>query len=69
MAFQLQQKDFDIATALSGNDITLGNNTVTNFSYITSLEITSENKEAIVNLGRQRWKIENKGFKEQKSDV
>ena len=45
------------------------NNTVTNFSYITSLEITSENKEAIVNLGRQRWKIENKGFKEQKSDV
>ena len=45
------------------------NNTVTNFSYITSLEITSENKEAIVNLGRQRWKIENKGFKEQKSEV
>lgn len=45
------------------------NNNVTNFSYITSLEITSENKEAIVNLGRQRWKIENKGFKEQKSDV
>ena len=45
------------------------NNTVTNFSYITSLEITSENKEAIVNLGRQRWKIENKGFKEQKYDV
>lgn len=45
------------------------NNTVTNFSYITSLEITSENKEAIVNLGRQRWKIENKGFKEQKSAV
>ena len=39
------------------------------YKYITSLEITSENKEAIVNLGRQRWKIENKGFKEQKSDV
>ena len=45
------------------------NNTVTNFSYITSLKITSENKEDIVKLGRQRWKIENKGFKEQKSDV
>lgn len=39
MAFQLQQKDFDIATALSGNDITLGNNTVTNFKQDTALTI------------------------------
>ena len=39
MAFQLQQKDFDIATALSGNDITLGNNTVTNFRQDTALTI------------------------------
>lgn len=41
----------------------------TNFSYITSLKITSDNKEKIISLGRGRWKIENKGFKEQKSDV
>ena len=41
----------------------------TNFSYVTSLKITNKNKEDIVFLGRQRWKIENKGFKEQKSDV
>ena len=39
MAFQLQQKDFDIATALSGNDITLGNNIVTNFRQDTALTI------------------------------
>lgn len=40
-----------------------------NFSYVTSLKLTSKNKEEIVSLGRRRWKIENKGFKEQKSDV
>ena len=40
-----------------------------NFSYVTSLKLTSNNKKDILSLGRQRWKIENKGFKEQKSDV
>jgi len=50
------------------NDITKETET-TNFSYITSLNITSKNKENIVLLGRRRWKIENKGFKEQKSDI
>ena len=39
MAFQLQQKDFDIATALGSNDITLGNNIVTNFRQDTALTI------------------------------
>ena len=39
MAFQLQQKNFDIATALGGNDITLGNNIVTNFRQDTALTI------------------------------
>ena len=46
-----------------------GEITIINFSFITSLEITDENKESIVQLGRRRWKIENKGFKEQKSDI
>lgn len=46
-----------------------GEVTITNFSFVTSLKITSENKEDIVLLGRRRWKIENKGFKEQKSDI
>ena len=46
-----------------------GEVTITNFSYVTSLNITSKNKEEIISLGRGRWKIENKGFKEQKSDV
>lgn len=42
---------------------------IKNFSYITSLEIRNDNKEDIVLLGRRRWKIENKGFKKQKSDI
>lgn len=42
---------------------------IKNFSYITSLKIRNDNKEDIVLLGRRRWKIENKGFKEQKSDI
>ena len=46
-----------------------GEVTITNFSYVTSLPINSKNKEDIVSLGRRRWKIENKGFKEQKSDI
>lgn len=46
-----------------------GKTTITNFSYVTSLDIDSKNKEDIVLLGRRRWKIKNKGFKEQKSDI
>lgn len=42
---------------------------IKNFSHITSLEIQNDNKENIILLGRRRWKIENKGFKEQKSDI
>lgn len=42
---------------------------IKNFSYITSLKIKNDNKENIVLLGRRRWKIENNGFKEQKSDI
>jgi len=42
---------------------------IKNFSYITSLEIQNDNKENIILLGKRRWKIENKGFKEQKSDI
>ena len=46
------------------------NKTVTtNFSFVTSLKLNKRNKEDIVKLGRRRWKIENKGFKEQKSDI
>lgn len=46
-----------------------GEITSTNFSFVTSLKITNKNKEQLVLLGRRRWKIENKGFKEQKSDI
>ena len=50
-------------------DETTGEIKITNFSYVTSLNINHRNKEQIINLGRRRWKIENKGFKEQKSDI
>lgn len=46
-----------------------GEVTIKNFSYVTSLKITKKNKKEIVLLGRRRWKIENKGFKDQKSDI
>lgn len=46
-----------------------GEKMITNFSYVTSLAINQNNKADLINLGRRRWKIENKGFKEQKSDI
>lgn len=39
------------------------------FQFITSFEITENNYKDIVKFGRQRWKIENQGFKSQKSKV
>ena len=37
------------------------------FMWITSFNITENNKEELVYYGRQRWKIENEGFNEQKN--
>ena len=41
----------------------------TTFMFITSLHITKNNYKEIVSFGRRRWKIENQGFKAQKSKV
>jgi len=38
----------------------------TEFMWITSIKITANKVEGIVNTGRKRWKIENEGFNEQK---
>lgn len=69
----LKNKDFYTVNVISYNEKSInkdtGEITITNFSYVTSLEITSKNKAEIISLGRRRWKIENKGFKEQKSDI
>ncbi len=69
----LKDKDFYTLNVVSYDEENVNNKTgevtTKNFSYVTSLEITNENKENIVLLGRRRWKIENKGFKEQKSNV
>lgn len=69
----LKNGDFYTVNIISYDEETIdektGEVTTKNFSFVTSLQITSNNKEKIVNLGRRRWKIENKGFKEQKSDV
>ena len=70
---ELKNKDFYTLNVISFDeeliDEETGEVTTTNFSYVTSLLINSKNKEDIIKLGRRRWKIENKGFKEQKSDV
>ncbi len=69
----LKNKEFYTLNVVSFNEETINEDTseitITNFSYVTSLNINSKNKESIVSLGRRRWKIENKGFKEQKSDI
>lgn len=39
------------------------------FMFVTSIKITKANYEEIVIFGRRRWRIENQGFKEQKSKV
>lgn len=69
----LKNKDFYTVNVISYDDKSIdeetGEITITNFSFVTSLKINSKNKSDIVVLGRNRWKIENKGFKEQKSDI
>ena len=69
----LKKGDFYTVNLISYDEEKVDNETgeltITNFSFITSLKVTKYNKENIINLGRKRWKIENKGFKEQKSDV
>jgi len=41
----------------------------TTFMFITSIKITKNNYKEIVLFGRRRWKIENQGFKSQKSKI
>ncbi len=69
----LKNKDFYTVNVISYDEQSIDEKTgeviITNFAYATSLEITSKNKNSILQLGRCRWKIENKGFKEQKSDI
>lgn len=40
-----------------------------NFMFITSFKINNNNYEKIVIYGRNRWKIENQGFKAQKGNI
>ena len=69
----LKNKDFYTLNVISYDEESIDEETaeiiITNFSFVTSLQITSKNKNKLVLLGRRRWKIENKGFKEQKSDI
>ena len=70
---ELKDKDFYTVNVVRYDEEVVNEETgeviTTNFSYATSLTLTSKNKEDIVALGRRRWKIENKGFKEQKSEI
>lgn len=70
---ELENKTFYTVNVISYDEENFDNETGeitnTNFTFITSININNKNKEEIVILGRQRWKIENKGFKDQKSGV
>jgi hypothetical protein len=66
---EAKNKEYVTVNVISYNEKNEETDEVTNFTFITSLTITSKNKEEIVVLGRRRWKIENKGFREQKSGV
>lgn len=67
---EIKNKDFYTLNVISYDEEQInsktGEVTTTNFSFVTSLNINKKNKECIVLLGRRRWKIENKGFKEKK---
>lgn len=69
----LKNKDFYTVNVISYDNQSIDEETdeitITNFSFFTSLKINIKNKSDIVSLGRNRWKIENKGFKDQKSDI
>ncbi|MBP7320944.1 MAG: transposase family protein [Lachnospiraceae bacterium] len=43
-----------------------GREIITEFAWITSIEITDKNAKKLVKAGRSRWKIENQGFNRQK---
>ena len=45
---------------------TKGVEVITDYAWITSIEITNRNAEKLVKAGRNRWKIENQGFNRQK---
>ena len=55
----------NIFNALSYQEIQ--NDKFVNFNYITNLSVNNYNIEEIISMGRRRWKIENKGFNEQKN--
>ena len=57
-----------IAGIVSMQDMTHGGKLeVTEFQWITSLEVTKENAGRMAGNGRLRWKIENEGFNRQKN--
>ena len=70
---ELKNKDFYTVNVINYNEKNIDEETgevsITTFSFVTSLKITNDNKNSIVSLGRRRWKIENKGFKEQKAEI
>ena len=68
-------KDYYLSTNIKYKDITVHafkfiekakNNKETIFRYISNIPVNNDNIKAVVKLGRNRWKIENKGFYTQK---
>jgi hypothetical protein len=51
------------------NDQKQGDKPPLKYGFITDFEISKENVQEIITLGRKRWKIENQGFNVQKNSV
>jgi len=57
-----------IETKETIKNIETGTSTERRFVHLTSFQVNSSNAACICHHGRQRWKIENEGFKNQKKD-
>ena len=47
--------------------VEISNDKTITFNYISNLNVSDNNIDKIVAMGRRRWKIENEGFNEQKN--
>lgn len=59
--------EFNGHTLCAFRYVEIKDNKTTVFNYISNLKVTNHNIEKIVAMGRNRWKIENEGFNQQKN--
>ena len=62
----IQKKYYPNVLKYTERKIVKGSEVITEFEWITNIEITEKNAEKLAVAGRNRWKIENQGFNRQK---